>query len=205
MTALFDPRPILVLLAGTALGALGWLPEGFASLIGPLLKGALLLLFVAIGLDMGKEPRLWERLRSVSPRTLLLPVAALCGSVGGGMLAGMALGIPLALSASVSAGCGYYSITMILLKEMAGIGAATLGFVANLAREILIIVAMPLLVRYFGKSGAVGAAGATAMDTALPFIVRSAGKDVAILSFISGVILTLAIPLAVPLLYRILS
>ncbi len=204
MTVLFDPRPILVLLAGTALGAMGWLPEGFSSLIDPLLKGALILLFLAIGLDMGKDPHLWESLRALSPRTLLLPAAALGGSIGGGVLAGMATGLPLALSASASAGCGYYSITMILLKEAAGIEAATVGFVANLLREILIIVAMPLLVRLFGKNGAVGAAGATAMDTALPFIVRSAGKEVAVLSFLSGVVLTLVIPLAVPLVYRLL-
>jgi uncharacterized membrane protein YbjE (DUF340 family) len=201
----FDAKPLLILLAGTALGASGFLPEGFEALMGPLLKGALVLLFLAIGLDMGKEERLWESLRSLKPSTLLMPVAALIGSVGGGILVGVAVGLPVGLAAAASAGCGYYSITMILLKEAAGVEAATIGFFANLAREILIIVAMPLVVRLFGKSGAVGAAGATAMDTALPFIVRSAGKEVAVFSFLSGVVLTLLIPFAVPLLYRLLS
>lgn len=202
---MFDPKPILVLLAGVILGAMGHLPEGFDDLIGPLLRGALILLFLAIGFDMGKEPRLWETLRSLSGRALMMPVAALLGSVAGGILTGIAVGLPVGLAASASAGCGYYSITMILLKKAAGIEAATIGFVANLAREILTILAMPLFVRYFGRAGALGAAGATAMDTALPFIVRSAGKEVAVHAFVSGVILSLIIPLSVPLFYRLLS
>lgn len=202
---MFDIKPVLILLAGVALGALKLLPDAFFSVSDVALKGALLLLFICIGLDMGQEERLWSSLKKMDWRTLTLPVAAFTGSITGGILAGLAVGVPVAVAASASAGCGYYSITMILMKEVAGLDAATLGFISNLLREMSIIVAMPLVVRLFGKNGAVGAAGATAMDTALPFIVRSAGKDIAVLSFVSGVVLTLIIPFAIPLIYKLFS
>lgn len=202
---MFDMKPVLILLAGVALGAFRLLPEFFFSVSDIALKCALVLLFICIGLDMGQEERLWTSLRKMDWRTLSLPVAALLGSVTGGSLAGLVVGVPLAISAAASAGCGYYSITMILMKEVASLDAATLGFIANLLRELTIIVGMPLIVRFFGKNGAIGAAGATSMDTALPFIVRSAGKDIAVLSFVSGVVLTLLIPFAIPLIYNFLS
>lgn len=202
---MFDIKPILILLAGVALGALNLLPEAFFSVSDMALKGALILLFLCIGLDMGQEERLWTSLKKMDWRTMSLPVACFVGSITGGILTGLAVGIPLAVSAAASAGCGYYSITMILLKEVSTLDAATLGFIANLLRELTIIIGMPLVVRLFGKNGAIGAAGATAMDTALPFIVKSAGKDIAVLSFVSGVVLTLIIPLAIPIIYRFFS
>lgn len=202
---MFDIKPVLVLFAGATIGALHLLPEGFFAVSDMILKGTLLVLFICIGLDMGRDERLWESLRNMNWRTMTLPVAAFFGSLAGGLLTGFALGIPAAVSAAASAGCGYYSITMVLLKEVSTIDAATLGFIANLLRELAIIVGMPLAVRLLGKDGAIGAAGATAMDTALPFIIRSAGREIAVLSFVSGVVLTLAIPFAIPLVYRLFS
>ncbi len=202
---MFDIKPVLVLLAGIALGVLHLVPEAFFSFSDIALKITLLFLFICIGLDMGKDEKLWASLKDMDWRTMSLPAAAFAGSIAGGILTGLAVGLPMAVSAAASAGCGYYSITMIILKEVSTLDAATLGFISNLVREMSIIVGMPLAVRYLGKNGAIGAAGATAMDTALPFIIRSAGREIAVLSFISGVVLTLLIPFAIPVVYRLFS
>jgi uncharacterized membrane protein YbjE (DUF340 family) len=65
------------------------------------------------------------------------------------------------------------------------------------------MTATPLLVKLFGRWGAVAVAGATAMDTSLPFIVKNAGREMAIAAFVSGVLLTVAMPVLVPLCYKI--
>jgi len=198
-----DPRPLLVLAAGIGAGALGLLPQAWAPGIDAGVQLALAALFVCIGLEVGRDEAFFETLRGLRLSSLLLPAASLIGGTAGGLLGGALLGMPLGLAAATGAGSGYYSLTSILLKEAAGPEAAAVGFFANLLRESAIIAAMPLFVRLFGPKGAVGAAGATAMDTALPFIVSSAGKDVALLSFASGVVLTLVVPFAVPFLYRL--
>jgi uncharacterized membrane protein YbjE (DUF340 family) len=200
-----DPRPILVLAGGVAAGALGLIPQSWGPLIDGGVQAALAALFVCIGIEVGRDEQFFSTLSGLRTSSLITPAASLLGSILGGGAAAALMGFPVALGAAAGAGCGYYSITSILLKEIAGPEAAAVGFLANMLRESAIIVAMPLFVRFLGPKGAVGAAGATAMDTALPFIIRSAGKSVALLSFASGIVLTLVVPFVIPFLYRILS
>jgi len=202
-----DLKPIVVFALGVLAGRLSLGLEG--PLVGWLglidVKSILCALFLAIGIEVGKDERFWGYLRGIRGLAILLPLFSLLGSMAGGVLSSLLLGVPLPLSLASSAGSGYYSLTTLLLKEMAGPAEATYGMVLNMARELMVIALMPLLVRIFGKWGAVGAGGATAMDTTLPFVVRSAGPEVAMFSFYSGAVITLVVPLLVPFLYRFFS
>ncbi|HEY3422781.1 MAG TPA: LysO family transporter, partial [Methanocellaceae archaeon] len=57
---------------------------------------------------------------------------------------------------------------------------------------------LPLVVKYFGKIVAVAPGGATSMDTTLPIIVRYAGSEVSVISFVSGVVLSVLVIFLVP-------
>ena len=74
------------------------------------------------------------------------------------------------------------------------------AFLSNILREIIAIVLVPLLSKTLGPWPAISTAGATAMDTVLPVIAHSAGSESAAVAFISGVLLSLSVPLVVPVL-----
>lgn len=194
--------PLLVLALGIIIGVTDLVPSELLDHMDSLVKGFVILLCFVIGMDMGKDKRLWSNIRNMGHKAVVIPLTSVAGSLIGGIAAGLLVGIPPAVSSAASAGSGYYSLTTILLKQLAGPEAATIAFISNMARELLVMTAMPVLVAMFGKNGAVGVAGATAMDTSLPFIVKSAGRDMAIAAFVSGVILTIVMPVMVPVCYR---
>ncbi|HHV52343.1 MAG TPA: lysine exporter LysO family protein [Synergistaceae bacterium] len=196
-------RALAFLTSGILVGYSG-LAEWALAISDKIISWLLLFLFFFIGADMACKGSLGELLR-LKGREIFLPFASLLGGAAGALLAGWVVGASLPLAAASGVGSGYYSITTVLLKEMADPTSATIGFLANLMRECLVIVAAPLLIRLFGKHGTVGIAGATAMDVALPFITRSAGREIAFLSFASGVVVSVLVPVMVPLSYRLVE
>lgn len=198
-------KPLLVLIMGIVIGYLNILPINLERLNSIAIKATLLGLFIAIGIDVGKDPKLWESVKLLKSKVLLIVITGLSGSLLGGFLASLLINLPLSTGVAAAAGSGYYSITTLMLKEVGGSEQALIGFLSNLLRELIVIVGMPLIAKLFGKAGSVAAAGATAMDTALPFIIKSVGKEVGILSFASGVVITILVPFLVPAIYRILS
>lgn len=194
-------KPLLILLTGIVIGYLSPLQGNMAELNSIAIKLALLGLFLSIGIDMGKDPKLWDSIKSLKTETLTITTAGLMGSLLGGAIASLISNTPLSTGVASAAGSGYYSITTLMLKEVGGPEQALIGFLSNLMRELLVIVGMPLIVKIFGRAGAVAAAGATAMDTSLPFIIKSAGKEIGILSFTSGVIISILVPFLVPAIY----
>ncbi|MCS7232650.1 MAG: lysine exporter LysO family protein [Synergistetes bacterium] len=200
-----DPKPLLVLSTGIIIGYLNILPIGIKNFNSIAIKGALLALFIAIGIDMGKDSKLWESIKSFRKDIFTITFTGLAGSLLGGVFASLLLKIPLSIGVASAVGSGYYSLTTLILKEIGGPEQALIGFFSNILRELIVIVGMPLIAKFFGKSGSIAAAGATAMDTALPFIIKSVGKEIGIFSFTSGVIITILVPFLVPTIYRILS
>lgn len=198
-------KPLLVLIMGIVIGYLNILPINLERLNSIAIKATLLGLFIAIGIDVGKDPKLWESVKLLKSKVLLIVITGLSGSLLGGFLASLLINLPLSTGVAAAAGSGYYSITTLMLKEVGGPEQALIGFLSNLLRELIVIVGMPLIAKLFGKAGSVAAAGATAMDTALPFIIKSVGKEIGILSFASGVVITILVPFLVPAIYRILS
>ncbi len=198
-------RPLLVLAIGIVIGYSGIIPKNTIKLNSSAIKLALFALFIVIGIDMGREKRLWESLKELKSRVFMIAFAGLTGSLAGGAVASLLTNTPFSTGMASAVGSGYYSITTLMLKEVAGPSQALIGFLSNLLRELIVIAGMPLIAKIWGKAGCVGAAGATAMDTALPFIIKSVGKEIGVLSFASGVIITITVPFLVPAIYRILS
>ena len=136
-------------------------------------------------------------------KILLVPLSAILGTLLGVSLCSLFVpGIGLRGSLAVGAGFGYYTLASVLITE---IGGRTLGVVAllsNMMRELATLLAAPLLARYFGRLAPIVSGGATSMDTTLPIITRSVGKDYAVISVVSGLVLTLLAPILIAALLR---
>jgi uncharacterized membrane protein YbjE (DUF340 family) len=151
-----------------------------------------------IGIDIGTNFRLGE-LKKLGKNTLTLPMATLVGSILGGAVSALLLGIEPRWGIAIGAGCGWYSLTGPLIAQYSPVYGAV-GFLGNLFREILTILLYPVLIRKLPADKAVSIGGATTMDTTLPIITRFGGREVTLVAFVHGFILTAIVPFIIPLL-----
>ncbi len=189
---------LAALVAGILAGVSGLLPAGvFVSLDTAILVMLCLLLF-AIGLDMSQNKGAFAQVRRVGWRMVLLPAFIAAGSVLGALAAGVLMGMDAGNAMAIGAGFGWYSLSAVMLTGLAGAQVGTMALLSNVFRELLSIIIMPLVVRYFGKVAAIAPGGATAMDTTLPIVVKYAGSEMSVLSFVSGFTLSMLVIVLVP-------
>ena len=100
---------------------------------------------------------------------------------------------------AVGSGFGYYSLSSIFITEYKGAELGTIALLANISREILTLLAAPLLVRWFGNLAPISAGGATTMDTTLPIITRTAGQQFVVVSSFHGFVVDFSVPFLVTL------
>ncbi|USG99091.1 lysine exporter LysO family protein [Thermococcus argininiproducens] len=170
---------------------------------GNLYEIMLYLLIFIIGMDIGKSKGLREELKKLGRMALLLPMATVIGSLLGGFLASLLLGIPLKWALGISAGFGWYSLTGPLLAAYSPI-YGVIGFLANLTREILTIIFYPVVIRKIPREVGIVMGGATTMDTTLPIMAKFGGTEITLLAFVHGFILTAIAPFLIPLILQIL-
>ena len=192
---------ILTVVAGI-LSGLFLFPAAFSEHISLIIDIGLCLLLFFVGMDIGRNKEILNQIKSKGYKILLVPFGIALGSIVGSVLGGFALGLPINESSAIGAGFGWYSLSAIeLSKYSAETGA--LAFITNVCREVIALVSIPYIAKYIGKLEAIAPAGATAMDTSLPVISKSTDGNTAVISFITGVVLSSLVPILVPLLISI--
>ncbi|WP_010448579.1 lysine exporter LysO family protein [Vibrio rotiferianus] len=111
----------------------------------------------------------------------------------GGVIAGVLLDIPLYQALAMSSGFGWYSLAGILMGDAFGPVFGGASFLIELMRELVALVAIPLLIRSYPCTS-IGYAGATAMDFTLPVIQTTGGVRCVPIAIVSGFILSLLVP-----------
>jgi len=157
-------------------------------------------LLFAVGLSVGIDDSMVQRFRALNPRLVWLPVCSILGTLAGSFIASLWLsqrGMDEVLA--VGSGFGYYSLSSILITEYEGAELGTVALLANIIREIFTLLAAPLLVRFFGTLAPIAAGGATAMDTTLPIISQTAGKEYVPVSIYCGFVTDFSVPFLVTL------
>lgn len=190
---------LLSLVAGIAAGYWQLIPAAVQANFDTFITWALALLVWGIGLEIGSNRDVWQQVRNLGYRVLLLPLVVAVGSIAGAVLVGFFLGMPPADSAAIGAGFGWYSLSGVLLAKLRSVELGTLAFLANVSRETLAIILLPVVARYFGRYAAIAPGGATTMDVTLPLIVKCTGPDMALVAFFHGLVLSALVPILIPL------
>lgn len=99
---------------------------------------------------------------------------------------------------ALTSGYGWYSLSAIVIGDALGPLWGAAAFLNDMGRELLALVAIPLLMQV-RPAMAVGYGGATAMDFTLPVLQRSGGLGVVPLAMASGFLLSLLSPIAMAL------
>ena len=204
---------------GCVCGWMGFVPEVFTD--GNIAMWVLYLLMVQVGMSIGSDRRLKEILEGLRPKFLLLPLGTISGTlifvaVAAPLVLGLggnlhvpgesaAMKMNLADCMAVGAGFGYYSLSSVLITQMKEpqVGAAfaaqlgTIALMANIMREVLTLLAAPLIYKVFGRFAPISVGGATSMDSTLPVITAVCGKEMAFISIFHGVTVDFTVPFLV--------
>jgi uncharacterized membrane protein YbjE (DUF340 family) len=154
-------------------------------------------------MDIGKQKDVFQKIKKMGLRILLVPVAIIAGSIIGSMLAGLLLKMPINEAGAVGAGLGWYTLSSTMLLADGYVELSALAFLSNVFREIIALILIPIIAKYVGKLESLSTAGATAMDTSLPVISASTDPETAIIAFITGVICTTAVPIILPIILKL--
>ena len=115
-----------------------------------------------------------------------------------GLLLSFFIDLSIYESLAIASGMGYYTLSSIILTQTVGASLGTMAFLSNIIREILTIIITPFISKK-SQLSPIASAGATSMDTTLPVIIKFTSKTAGLISIISGVIITLLVPLLVTL------
>ena len=161
----------------------------------------LYLLMFQVGLSIGSDKQLKEILTNIRPKLLLVPLATIFSALISFFLSRWSVTDCLA----VGSGFAYYSLSTILITQLKEptLGAqmaaelGTIALMSNIFREIFTLLGAPLFVRVFGRFAPICAGGATTMDTTLPIITATCGKDLVFVSIFHGILVDFSVPFLV--------
>ncbi len=169
----------------------------YSSVTENLIQFGLYMLLFFTGIDIGKK-NIFDEVKSIKLLFVIIPLSMVIGTLLGSYILGIILHYPANEATAVGAGFGWYSLSPIIISPYSD-KLAALSFMSNVMREVLAIVLIPFVARYIGYEEAIAPAGAAAMDTLLPIVSRNTNAKTAVLSFTTGVILSMLVPLLVPL------
>lgn len=192
---------VLAVLIGVAIGIFIFPAEwiGHTDLI---MDIGLCMLLLLVGIDIGKQKGILEEIRKLGKSLIIIPGLIGAGSITGGIISGILLGMPLNEGAAVGAGFGWYSLSAVILADYSN-ALSAMAFLTNVIRELLAILLIPVLAKWLNYESAIAPSGATAMDTTLPIITRYTDARISVLAFVTGVILSSLVPVLVPLMIRL--
>lgn len=136
-----------------------------------------------------------------SPEAIAVPLATMLGTLVSSLVLVPLFSLSPGKAMALAGGFGWYSLSGVLISNLGDPMLGSAAFLSNMFRESLALLTIPFLGRSGVPAMAVCAGGATAMDVTLPLIEQSAGPWIVPLSFMSGALLSLAVPIIVPLCY----
>lgn len=179
-----------------------FMPYTLIFILDYLLIGSLIILYTSVGISLGSNRKVFKYIKVLGFRVIYISIAIFLGSITGGLIAGTILGTPLHISIMSASGMSYYSLTGAYMTQAYGIEWGTYGFVVNVMREFFTVLLLPLLIRISSGSPIAGGAAGN-MDTMLVPVTKFVGVELGLVTLITGVILTFAVPFILPVLYAL--
>lgn len=182
--------------AGNLFSDMAW----FSALTGKLINVGLCVLLFFVGFDMGVDGTVVQHFRQVGFRVAAFPFAIMAGTLfGAGICSFLLPDFSMKEALAVGAGFGWYSLAPGIILEAGLVTAGAVSFMHNVLRELISVLIIPLIAEKAGYLEAVAVPACSSMDVCLPIIERSTGSDIAVYSFLCGVVESAAVPVVVPM------
>lgn len=189
---------VYAIFAFIALGMAGgycFLGVGHKDMLDEVLMSALYFMVFVAGIEIGGNRHIIKKI--CNPQSILLavaiPAAVTVGSLGGAAASSALTGMDLQDALLVGSALGWYSLSSVVISTLYSVEIGTIAFLANMLREVLAFLMIPLLVNA-NKFLALAPSGAATMDSGLPVVIKYTNIHVGLFAFINGLLLTLLVP-----------
>lgn len=171
----------------------------FQSVAGRSIDVLLCILLGSVGFDLGLEGNIIIKFRSIGIRIVLMPLSVIAGTFAAGAIYGLFSPYSMRESVAIFGGMGWYSFSPVVIMEAGYISASAVSFLHNILREVLSLMFIPLIADKIGYFEAVSMPGSPGMDCCLPSVKRSTNGEMVLYSLFSGLIISILIPVWMPL------
>ncbi|MCI8653019.1 MAG: lysine exporter LysO family protein [Angelakisella sp.] len=154
-------------------------------------------LMFLVGISVGLSKGVFAKVKSYGLRVLILPLSITAASAAAGLLCAPLTGLSLGEGVSIASGMGWYSLTGILLTDIAGAEVGAIGFLGNLLREMFSFLVIPWIASHLNHYTAIAPAGATSEDTTLAVLIRCTREEIVVLAVFNGVLCSAAVPVLI--------
>lgn len=166
-----------------------------------ILMWALYFMVLVGGIEIGSNRELVRKI--FTPQNLFfavaVPLVIIIGSFAGGWVSSFFTGLSLYDTFLVTSGLGWYSLSSVVISTMYSNELGAVSFLSNMLRETSAFILIPLLAR-FNKLLCIAPGGAGTMDSLLPIMIKSTDMRTGMFAFISGLIISLLVPVFLSLL-----
>ena len=142
--------------------------NAFQAMSGDWMVVGITILLACVGFNLGLDGKVFTSLKQVGLKALLIPVAAVAGSLIMGAVYGVISPLTVGEGIAISAGFGWYTMAPGLMVEAGFVVSGAISFMHNVIRETLGIIIIPLVAKKIGYLEAVSIPGVAAMDVCMP-------------------------------------
>lgn len=161
----------------------------------------LYILLFAVGISVGLNKQVFQKIKEYHLKILLIPMGTIIGSLIGGLVTSLIIDLSWYDSMAIASGLGWYSLSGVMITDLAGIQIGTVAFMSNLMREIIAFITIPYVARTFNKYTAIAPAGATSEDTSLPMLIKYTNEEVVVMAIFNGVLCSVMVPVLIKYIY----
>lgn len=174
------------------------LPQWVIESADNIIVAGLSILLLLIGIDIGRAGTIVENFKKAGLKILVFPVANVLGTFAGAVVGSLFLSVTAVEALTVGSGFSWYSLAPMLIEPQSA-ELAAMSFMHNVMRELFGIILIPVVAQKIGYIETTALPGAAAMDVCIPIVERTTTPDVAVYSFVMGVVLSICVPCFVPL------
>ncbi len=156
--------------------------------------GICLMLFV-VGVTMGLDGSLGRQIRMMGLRIVIFPIVSIVASLVGSALCYLFMPVSLLEALAIGGGMAWPSLTSVMIFQHGLIFASAISYLHNLLRQIFSFIFIPLVARKVGYIETFSMPAAASMDVCIAAVEKSTRTDIAVMSFVSGAIISLVVPI----------
>ena len=163
----------------------------------------LYILMFSVGISIGMHNGILKKIRQYHLKILIIPFGITIGSIIGGLICAVILGISPTEGAAVASGMGWYSLAGVTITRLGGAELGSIAFMSNLMREFFSFFLIPIIASSLNNYTCIAPAAATSEDTTLPVLLKYTNEETVVLAVLNGILCSFFVPILITFFFNL--